>query len=63
MRRIFTVLTTLLFCANFEAYSNTSCQNTQANSTAGNLEKHVYKNYLTEKGKEKQLSIGLVRPV
>jgi predicted esterase len=63
MRRIFTLLITLLFCASFQAYSNTLCQNTQGNSTAGKLEKHVYKNYLTEKRIEKQLQIGLVRPV
>lgn len=63
MKRIFTILAALLSCANFQAYSNTLCQNLQPNSTAGNLEKFVYKTYRSEKGKEKQLSIGLVRPV
>lgn len=33
------------------------------NSTAGKAEKYVYKTYLSVKGKEKQLNIGLVRPI
>lgn len=45
------------------AYSQGFCHNTQANSTAGQLEEHVYKTYLTEKGIEKKLHIGLARPV
>jgi len=53
----------LLFCVNLQAYSLTFCQNTKANSTAGKLEKYVYKQYVSEKGKEKELYIGLVRPV
>ncbi len=63
MKIVFTLLITLVLCANFEAFSNTLCQNPQPNSTAGNLERYVYKTYRSEKGREKLLEIGLVRPV
>ncbi len=63
MKKGFTAILTVLFCANLQAFSQTFCQNKQANSTPANLEKYVYKTYRTEKGKEKQLGIGLVRPV
>jgi predicted esterase len=33
------------------------------NSTAGKPENYVYKSYLSAKGKEKRLNIGLVRPI
>ncbi len=48
---------------NLPVYSQTFCQNTKPISTAGSLEKYVYKKYLSEKGNEKELKIGLVRPI
>lgn len=63
MKRSFTLIFTLLFCANLQVNSQTFCSNKQANSTPGNLEKYVYKTYKDEKGEEKQLNIGLVRPI
>ncbi|CAN5647239.1 hypothetical protein BH18ACI1_BH18ACI1_18420 [soil metagenome] len=63
MIRNFIVFLILLFCANLQSYSQTFCQNAKTISAAGKLEKYVYKNYLSERGKEKQLQIGLVRPV
>ena len=63
MKRNFIALLILLFCANLPTYSQTLCQNTKLNSAAGKLEKYVYKKYTSEKGKEKELSIGLTRPV
>jgi hypothetical protein len=54
----------LLFSANLQTYSQAFCQqNAKINSTAGKLENYVYKNYLSEKGKEKRLNIGIVRPI
>ncbi len=61
MRKSFTLLLILLFSANLQAQN--FCGNAKTNSTAGSLEKYVYKNYLSGKGKEKALNIGLVRPV
>lgn len=61
MRKSFVLFLILLFSANLHA--QIFCANTQTNSTAGSLETYVYKNYLTGKGKEKNLNIGLVRPV
>ena len=63
MRKIFITFFILLSCANLQTFSQTFCQNAKTNSTAGNLEKYVYKNYVSEKGKERELHIGLVRPV
>jgi predicted esterase len=63
MKKNFTLLIILLFSANLQAYSQTFCQNTRTNSTAGKLENYIYKNYLSAKGKEKRLNIGLVRPI
>ncbi|MCU1289391.1 MAG: esterase/lipase-like protein [Acidobacteria bacterium] len=63
MKRNFIVLIVLLACANLQAYSVTFCQNTKISSAPGKLEKYVYKRYTSEKGKEKELSIGLTRPV
>jgi predicted esterase len=63
MKRNFTALLILLFCANLPTYSQTFCQAAKLNSTAGKLEKYVYKKYTSEKGKEKELHIGLTRPV
>jgi predicted esterase len=63
MKSIFISLLFLLCLANFKVFPQTFCQNTKANSTAGNVEKYVYKQYISEKGKEKQLHIGLVRPI
>jgi dipeptidyl aminopeptidase/acylaminoacyl peptidase len=63
MKKNFTLLIILLFSANLQAYSQTFCQNTKINSAADKLENYVYKNYLSAKGKEKRLNIGLVRPI
>lgn len=63
MKRSFILFLTVLFAASLQAYSQNFCQNKRANSTPGNLENYVYKTYKNEKGKEKQLNVGLVRPV
>jgi predicted esterase len=63
MKKSFTLLVILLFSASLQAYSQTFCQNTKISSTAGKPENYVYKNYLSAKGKEKRLNIGLVRPI
>lgn len=62
MKRSFTLILTLIFAASLQTYSQNFCRNKEINSTPGNLEKYVYKTYQSEKGREKQLSIGLVRP-
>jgi len=63
MKKSLSVIFTLLFCVSVQVNSQNFCQNPKVGSTPGNLEKYVYKTYKTEKRKEKQLSIGLVRPV
>lgn len=63
MKKIFVTILILLFCLNLQARSQTVCENAKANSTAAALEKFVYKKYTSEKGKEKELRIGLMRPV
>src|SRR5687767_1964974 len=63
MKRIFIVLTILLVCVHSQIFSQTLCQNSKLNSAAAKAEKYVYKKYTTGKGKEKQLSIALTRPV
>lgn len=63
MEKKFLFFVFLLVLLYSPAYSNILCQNPQPNSTAGNLEKYIYKTFQSEKGKEKQLDIGLVRPV
>lgn len=63
MKKGFILFAILLFSINPRAYSQTFCQNLKVNSTAGRFEKYVYKNYLSEKRKEKSLKIGLVRPI
>ncbi len=63
MKRSLLILLSLLLCANLQIFSQTICQNTKANSTAGATEKYVYKTYLDKEGNEKELHIGLVRPV
>jgi predicted esterase len=63
MKKNFTLLVILLFSANLQVFSQTFCQNTKLNSTAGKLENYIYKNYQSAKGKEKRLAIGLVRPI
>ncbi len=63
MKTKFLIFTILLVLLCSPANSQSFCQNTKANSTAGNLERYVYKKYVSEKGKEKELNIGLVRPI
>jgi len=63
MKKVSIVFIILFFCANLQTYSQTFCQNAKITSTANSLEKYVYKKYVTEKGKEKELHVGLVRPV
>lgn len=63
MKRNLTILFIILSCANLAAFSQTLCRNTKADSTAGELEKYVYKTYLDKNEKERELSIGLARPV
>ena len=63
MKKNFILILIVLLGANLQGFSQTVCQNKEANSTPANLEKYVYKTYRNEKGNEKQLSIGLVRPV
>lgn len=54
----------LLFSASLQIYSQTPfCLDARPNSTAERIEEYVYKRYVTEKGREKELSIALVRPV
>ena len=48
---------------NLQTYSQTVCQNAKLIATPGKLEKYVYKKYTSEKGKEKELSIGFTRPI
>ncbi len=63
MKRIFIYLVILLLALNLQVYSQTFCQETKARSTAGSLEKYVYKKYLNKNAEEKKLHIGLARPV
>ncbi|HSK73035.1 MAG TPA: alpha/beta hydrolase, partial [Pyrinomonadaceae bacterium] len=63
MRKILILFLFLSGWTNLQVYSQIPCANAEANSTAGDLEKHVYKTYLDKKGNEKELHIGLARPV
>lgn len=63
MKKSFIILIYLSFCVNPQIFSQTFCRNPKADSTAGEIEKYVYKQYLSEKGKEKELHIALVHPV
>ncbi len=62
MKKRFSIILSLLLWANLQAYSQTICHNTKANSAASQSENLVYKEYLNQKGKEKKLHIELVRP-
>jgi len=67
MNKSFAVFLILLFGLNSHAFAQSFCRETrishQVASSAGTLEKYVYKQYRSEKGKDKQLSIGLMRPL
>jgi len=63
MKKSFVSVLVLLVLANLQMYPQNFCADTKMNSTAGKLEKYVYKQYLSERGKEKELHIGLARPV
>ncbi len=63
MKRFVLILIISLFFANLQTYPQTFCEYTKTNSTAAKLEKFVYKKYVSAKGKEKELRLGLVRPV
>lgn len=62
MKKRFSIILSLLLWANLQAYSQTICHNTKANSAVSQSENLVYKEYLNQKGKEKKLHIELVRP-
>lgn len=63
MKKNLTLILLILFSANLQSFPQNFCRNNKMNSTAGELENYVYKEYVSEKGKEKQLHIGLVRPI
>jgi predicted esterase len=62
MRKKFLIILSLWLLANLPIYSQTICYNAKANSATGKSENLVYKEYLSEKGKEKKLRIELVYP-
>ena len=63
IKRNLLILLILLFCSHQQTSSQSFCQNTKENSVAGSTEKYVYKTYQDKEGKEKELRIGLVRPL
>lgn len=63
MRKSFILLLFLCGWINLEIRSQTLCSNNETKSAAGVLEKRIYKTYFDKKGNEKELSIGLTRPV
>jgi predicted esterase len=63
MKRSWFILLSLLFCASLPVFSRNLCQNTKAESAAGETEKYVYKTYLDKKSNKKELHIALTRPV
>lgn len=70
MKRNFFILSVLFFAVSAPLYSQTYCSQAAAapppvtaDSSVGKTETYVYKNYLNEKGENKQLKIALVRPV
>jgi predicted esterase len=63
LKRIYISFLILLFSANLQIYSQTICENTRVRSSVGSLEKYVYKKYSDKSQNEKELHIGLVRPV
>lgn len=63
MKRSLLIFLSLLFGVNQQILSQSLCRNAKENSTAAATEKYVYKTYLDKKGDEKDLHIGLVRPV
>lgn len=62
MKKRLLIVLSLFLWANVEAYPQTFCQNTKANSLAGKSENLVYKEYTDQKGKEAKLHIQFVHP-
>lgn len=64
MKRFFITLTITLFLINSNVYAQSVCETgNRVSGAVGNLEKYVYRSYANQKGEEKQLHIGLARPV
>jgi len=62
MKKSISIIICLLIWTTSQAYSQTHCHNAKANSSVGRSENIVYKEYLNQKGKEKDLNIELVYP-
>lgn len=62
MRKKVSIILCFLLGANLQVYSQPFCYNAKANSSAGKSENLVYKEYLSQKGKEKKLHLELVYP-
>jgi predicted esterase len=62
MKKTFLILIVVLFLANLQVYSQTFCQNSKADYSAGKSENYVYKEYSNKKGEKKKLHLELVQP-
>lgn len=63
MKIRFLIFVISLVFTNLQTYAQTICGYAKTNSTAAKSEKIIYKKYASDKGREKELRLGFVRPV